>query len=61
MNDEPIIRSNFSGLPAIRATRLTVYSIMDHYLDGAGLAEIADFYRKIGETCCHFSHSRSAW
>jgi len=45
MIDEQTIRPNRNGMPAIRGTRLTVYSIMDHYFAGAGLGEISDFYR----------------
>jgi len=45
MSDESVIRPNRNGLPAIRGTRLTVYSIMDHYFSGAALEEISDFYR----------------
>jgi uncharacterized protein (DUF433 family) len=45
MSDEPVIRPNRNGVPAINGTRLTVYSIMDRYFAGAGLREISDFYR----------------
>ncbi len=45
MSDEVIIRPNRNGVPSIKGTRLTVYSIMDHYFAGASLTEISSFYR----------------
>src|SRR5437660_879232 len=40
---EPIIRP-FGSSPAIRGTRLTVYSIMDNYFSGETSEAIAEFY-----------------
>jgi uncharacterized protein (DUF433 family) len=44
-SDEPIIRNNRNNTPAVRGTRLTVYSIMDNYFDGETAESIAEFYR----------------
>ena len=45
MPDEPIIRLNRNNTPAIRGTRLTVFSIMDHYFGGATPEWITDFFQ----------------
>ena len=45
MPDEPIIRLNGNNTPAIRGTRLTVYSIMDHYFSGDTMERIAEVFR----------------
>jgi len=45
MSDEPIIRLNRNNTPAIHGTRLTVYSIMDHYFDGWSIQSMAKLFR----------------
>jgi uncharacterized protein (DUF433 family) len=42
---EPIIRRNGNHAPAVRGTRLTVYSIMDLYFAGETPEAIAEFFR----------------
>jgi uncharacterized protein (DUF433 family) len=42
---EPIIRLNPNRTPAVRGTRLTVYSIMDLYFGGETPEVIAEFFR----------------
>ena len=51
MTDEPIIRPNRNNTPAIRGTRLTVYTIMDHYFSGWSTASMADLFRITLEEC----------
>ena len=45
MSKESIIYNNRNDTPAIRGTRLTVYSIMDFYFDGETSEAIAEFFR----------------
>lgn len=44
MPEEPIIRPNFSGTPAVRGTRLSIYSIMDFHIAGDSAAFVAESF-----------------